>query len=64
MTPTLSLILAPPMMASAGRCGLSTKGASQCSSVSTSRPATAGIRCATPSVDAWALCRLPNASFT
>src|SRR6266850_5460312 len=34
------------------------------SSFSRSRPAYAGRTCATPSVDAWARCAVPNASFT
>src|SRR2546427_2262045 len=58
------LTLAPPMIATNGCSGSSMMPPSATSSFSRSRPANAGSRCATPSVDACARCAVPNASFT
>ena len=64
MTPILSEILAPPRMATKGRSGFSMALPRKAISFSISRPATAGIRRATPSVEACARWAEPKASFT
>ena len=55
---------APPMIASNGRAGFSSRRDRASSSRSMSSPATAGRWCVIPSVEAWARCAVPNASFT
>ena len=63
-TPILSATLAPPSTATNGRSGASSSEPSSSSSRRRSRPAYAGSRCATPSVEACARCAEPNASLT
>mmetsp|Transcript_6971 Transcript_6971/g.8397 ORF Transcript_6971/g.8397 Transcript_6971/m.8397 type:complete len:260 (+) Transcript_6971:721-1500(+) len=66
MTRTLSLILAPPTIAVSGFSTLSSSRTWEkaSSSLATRRPATQGILPAMPTVDEWARCAVPNASFT
>ena len=65
MTSILPEIFDPPRMATNGCPGRSSAPCRYASSRSMSSPATAGVRwCATPSVDAWARCAAPKASFT
>ncbi len=63
-TPTLSETLAPPSSTTNGRAGSVSRPPRARSSASMSRPATAGSRCATPSVEAWARWAAPKASLT
>ena len=63
-TSILLLIFAPPMTATNGRAGDSSSDVRTRTSLSRSRPAYAGSRWATPSVEACARCAAPNASFT
>src|SRR5581483_979066 len=63
-TPSLSSTFAPPETMTKG-CSTSPSRRPRCSSSSRrSRPALAGSRCATASVEACARCAEPNASFT
>ena len=65
ITPSLSPTLAPPSTATNGR---ATSSASSRDSTSTSRnsnrPPACGITGGGPTIDAWARCDAPNASFT
>ena len=56
--------LAPPTMATTGRAGLPRPFSSASSSACMVRPAKAGSRCASPSVEAWARCAAEKASLT
>ena len=63
-TPSLSSTFAPPEMRTKGRSTSPRSLPSSVSSRSSRRPAYAGSSCATPTVEAWARCTDPNASWT
>ncbi len=64
ITPILSFTFAPPIIAVNGRSGFPKAPPNTSSSFSIKKPATAGMWCAIPSVEACARCAAPNASFT
>ena len=64
MTAILSLTFAPPSTATNGRLGSSSALPMTSSSLATRKPDTAGRYAATPAVEAWARCTVPNASDT
>ena len=63
-TPSLSSTFAPPEMSTNGRSTSPSRRPRCSSSARSSRPAYAGSRCATASVEACARCAEPNASLT
>ena len=63
-TPSLSATLAPPTTATNGRGGELSSLPSISTSRASRRPAAEGKRAGGPTIEAWARCEEPNASFT
>ena len=64
MTPSLSETLEPPRIATNGRVGSVRSGSSTSTSRWSRRPAADGRNCGGPTMEAWARCDAPKASFT
>ena len=64
MTPSLSLTLAPPRMATNGRRGDDRRRPSTSTSFWSRRPAALGSVAGGPTMEAWARCEAPKASLT
>ena len=64
MTPSLSLTFDPPRITTNGRRGSLRSGSMTSTSRSSSRPAADGRNCGGPTIEAWARCDAPKASFT
>ena len=63
-TPSLSATLAPPMTATKGRFGSSRRPPITSTSRASNLPAAEGSRVGGPTIEAWARCDAPKASFT
>ena len=63
-TPNLSATLAPPITATKGCLGASSNPPITSTSRASSRPAAEGSRVGGPTIEAWARCEAPKASFT
>ncbi len=64
MTFSLSLTLDPPRIATNGRRGSVRRPPRTSTSLASSRPAAEGRNWGGPTIEAWARCEAPNASFT
>ncbi len=64
MTASLSLTFDPPSTATKGRDGSLRRPSRISTSLASSRPAALGRNWGGPTIDAWARCDAPNASFT